>query len=109
MCHQFNKYSECGTIFVQDTTHIATKLRNRLLKPGITLPMGSFHVSIHHLIYLVENVQKSSHGLARADVIPLDKMNFDSFNKIIDQRVIEMLQTCVKDSEATIKYLSIMP
>lgn len=106
MCYQLNN-SDSGEVFVQDTTHVGVKLRNRLLKPNINLPMGSFHVSVSHLISLVENVQKSVHGLCQSDVCPNDRMNFHSFSKITDDRVIEALQKYVNNSEGTVKYLQI--
>lgn len=92
---------------VQDTTHIGTKLRNWLLKPDIVLPMGRIYVSINHLRSLLLNVHKSVHGLNRTDVYPYDRMDVQSFRKIIDDRVIEALQKHVNDSDATIKYLKI--
>lgn len=107
MNYQFSNYTQCGIIVVQDTTHIATKLRNRLLKPGINLPMGSSKVSITHLISLIEKVQKSIHGLCRSDVCVDDKMNYHSVENIMDNRVIEALQTQIENSEATVQYLKL--
>lgn len=34
-----------GFVYIQDTIHIATKLRNRLLKPSILLPMGKYSIA----------------------------------------------------------------
>lgn len=107
MNYQFSNYTQCGIIVIQDTTHIATKLRNRLLKPAIILPMGSSKVSITHLISLIEKVQKSDHGLCRSDVCVDDKMNYHSVEKIMDDRVIKSLQTQIENSEATVKYLKL--
>lgn len=95
------------TIVVQDPTHIGTKLRNRLLKMGISLPIGSYYVSVNHLKRLVHEVQKSVHGLAITDVCPSDRMNFESFRKITDERVIEALKKYVPGSEATVLYLKV--
>lgn len=92
---------------VQDTTHIATKLRNRLLKPNIVLPLGTHRINIGHLQSLVKNVQKSVHGLCMTDVCPIDRMNFSSFQKITDDRVIQSLSNNVTGSEATVKYLKV--
>lgn len=100
-------HPECGIIPVQDATHVATKLRNRILKPGIVLPMGSSHVSVEHLIRLLKDVQKSVHGLSQTDVCPVDRMNFKSFRKITDNRVIESLLQHVENSEATVQFLKL--
>lgn len=93
-----------GTVVIQDPTHVATKLRNRLLKPGISLPFGKFHVSIRHLKSLVKNVHKR--GLSMSDITPKDKMDYDSFDKITHESVIGALEK-VKSSEATVLYLKI--
>lgn len=86
---------------------LKNKFRNRTLKSLIHLPMGLFEVSIIHLQWLVKNVQKSVHALSQIDVCPVDRMNFDSFTKITDDRVLESLQIHVKNSDATVQYLKI--
>lgn len=91
-------------LVVQDTTHIATKLRNRLLKPNIILPLGTHRINIGHLKSLMADVQKSIHGLCQS-VCPIDRMNFSSFQKITDDRVIQSMSNNVIGSEATVKYL----
>lgn len=106
MTYLINKHPD-DTIVVQDPTHIGTKLRNRLLKIGISLPIGSYNVSINHLKNLVQNVQKSIHGLAIIDICPSDRMNFESFRKITDERVIDALKKYVPASDATVLYLKI--
>lgn len=107
MKHQFAVDQNRKFFVIQDTTHIGTKLRNRLLKPDIILPMGNRYVSINHLRSLLNNVHKSVHGLSKTDVYPYDRMDFRSFEKITDKRVIDSLQKHVKDSDATVKYLEI--
>lgn len=103
----FNLESAQQTTFIQDPTHIGTKLRNRLLKPSILLPMGLKQVSISHLKILINKVSKDCHGLVSSDIIPTDKQNFLSFQKITGRRVIDALNENVIDSEATIMYLKI--
>lgn len=88
-------------------THVATKLRNRLLNEPIKMVMGAKTVSIAHLKSLVKNVQKSVHGLNSSDVYLIDRQNFKSFEKIVDERVIKALEESVNNSEATVQYLKI--
>ena len=38
-----------GVCYVQDTIHITDKLKSRLLKPNIVLPMGNLFVDSSHL------------------------------------------------------------
>lgn len=107
MCYEINLRTENEITVIQDSTHIATKMRNRILKIGISLPMGKFEVSVDHLLMLIRKVSKSEHGLTRTDVCPEDRMNFASFQKMIDDRVVDSLKKYVKNSDATIMYLKI--
>lgn len=105
MCH-LTLYNE-DFHFIQDMTHIATKLRNRLLNEKVTLTMGSKTASIKHLKELIKNVNKSIHGLNPSDVSPFDRQNYKSFRKIIEDRVLEALNVNIKNCEGTVKYLQI--
>lgn len=106
MCYQITNNSNNGVEYVQDMTHIAVKLRNRLLSLR-NLTMGSHKVSIHHLRERLRNVNKSVHGLNNIDVFPMDRQNFRSFEKIVDERVVEALKNNVKDCEGTVMYLQL--
>lgn len=94
-------------ICTQDHIHFGNKCRNRAQKDGINLPMGRFQVSIMHLRSLVKDVQKSIHGLSQMDVCPIDKMNYNSFEKITSDRAIDALQKYIKQSDATVLYLKV--
>lgn len=94
-------------VFIQDTIHIGTKLRNRLLKAGILMPMGSKLVSISHLKTLLVTIPKSVHLLVRTDICPQDRQNYNSLEKIMSDHVIEALEKNVIGSEATVMYLRI--
>lgn len=91
----------------QDSVHIATKMRNRMLKPSILLPMGSVQISVSYLKILIATVPKDFHGLVLSDICPEDRQNYSSFEKMSNQRVIGCLKKYVPDSEATILYLEI--
>lgn len=92
---------------VQDPTHIATKLRNRLLKPDTELQMGNEKVSVKHLIALINRCPKEIHGLSLSDVSPEDRQNFASFQKITTTRVLNVLKVYVQESRGTVKYLKL--
>lgn len=92
--------------FVQDMTHVATKLRNRGLKTSIVLPLGNKQISFAHLkILLNSTVPKSIHGLTISDIDPKDRQNYRSFEKITSERVRNALSEYVMDSEGTVKFL----
>lgn len=92
---------------VQDPTHLGGKMRNRILKPSICMPMGQKQVSVGHLKMLIDSVPKDIHGLVRSDILPDDKQNFRSFEKVTDHRVLDALTKNIVDSEATVLYLKI--
>jgi len=58
--------TQFSQFFVQDTVHIGTKLRTRILKPGIDLPIGSYTVFITHLFQLTELYSKDKHLLTKS-------------------------------------------
>ena len=67
-----------GICYVQDTVHIAVKLKSRLLKPHIVLPMGKFFVNSSHLHAVKLTFQKDKHGLRERDTDHKDRQNFQA-------------------------------
>lgn len=101
-------YFNCSVtniIYIQDTIHIGTKLRNKLLQPSSLIPLGTKQVSISHLKILIKNVPKDEHGLVLKDICPDDRQNYDSLRKTCKSRVLRSLQNFVPESEATVMYL----
>lgn len=60
---QKNNSDSCALqeVYVQDTVYIGTKLRTRLLKPGIILPMSKYNASVSHLYEITEKFSKDKH------------------------------------------------
>ena len=54
-------------VFVQDTVHLAVKLKSRLLKPRIALRMGDYTATGGHVQALRTTFQKDQHGLRLRD------------------------------------------
>lgn len=77
---------------VQDSIHIATKSRNRMLRPSVAMPMGQKQVSVSHLKILIASISKDVHGLVKSDILPEDRQNYRSFEKITEPRVLEALE-----------------
>ena len=73
----------CSVAFVQDTVHIAVKLKSRLIRPSIVLPMGNYLAGVHHLKMLQATLGKDEHGLRERDIDHKDKQNFDAVSHII--------------------------
>lgn len=90
---------------IQDTIHIGTKLRNRML--GHKLRMGDYDVSMEHLSILEVTFTKEQHGLCSITINPKDRQEFDSVLRICDEKVIDLLPN-VEGSEGTILYLRVM-
>jgi len=103
----YNSTSHEHQICIQDTTHIGTKLRTRLLKPSIILPMGRYAASLTHLQYLVDNYSKDKHFLTKSDLNSIDKMNFRAAEKMCSDKVIELMNS-IPDTNGTVAYLTVM-
>jgi hypothetical protein len=73
-------YSLCC---VQDMVHIGVKLKSRLLKPSVVLPMGSYIASSAHLHILIKLYGKDAHGIRRRDLDHKDKQNFAAVEHLI--------------------------
>lgn len=92
-------------IVIQDTVHIGTKLRNKLLNLSALLPMGEHLVSITHVTTLLRKVPKEIHGIVRSDIMPQDRQNFSALQKQMEDRILNVLQENVIGSEGTYMYL----
>lgn len=98
---------ETNLLCLQDTVHIGTKLRNRLLATVIVLVLGSRIISVAHLKLLINNVPKEVHGLVLKDICPDDRQNYGSLEKVMQPRVIDALTKHVVGSEGTVMYLQL--
>ncbi|KAJ1530217.1 hypothetical protein ONE63_005144 [Megalurothrips usitatus] len=94
------------THFIQDTIHILTKLKTRMLAPSILLPVGQYVISPTFLQCLIETVDKLEHGIVLSDLKPTDKMNFKAIDKMCNIRVLESLKQ-IPGSEGTRVFLEI--
>lgn len=107
------KWFTCGfkttpPFYFQDTVHVATKLRNLLLRTisnATKLPFGKYFIDWHHLQTLLETFPKDEHQLTATVLNPIDRQNFSSALRICHPRVIEMLNNNIKKSEGTAFFL----
>lgn len=90
---------------VQDIVHIGVKLKSRLLKPSIILPLGRYIVTSSHFNMLVKTLSKAKHGLKAKDLDHHDKQNFDAVQNII--RASQLLQD-MPDALGTQHYVAVM-
>lgn len=88
----------------QDPVHIGGKMRNRLLKPSLIMPMGKCFVSAGHLNILIDHVSKDKHMLNSSDLSSKDIMNFASVVKICDPKIWHLLKSNVPGSEGTASF-----
>ncbi|CAF4536306.1 unnamed protein product [Rotaria sp. Silwood2] len=94
-------------IFLQDGTHLCTKIRNRILSKHVQLKMGSYKVSIKHLYDLIKNTNKFDHNLSKSDLNIHDKQNFTSCQRICSDNVLNLLM--INDQwKATYNYMLIL-
>lgn len=96
-------------LHIQDHIHIGTKLKTRLLKPTVILPLRKkCVVSSGHLVELIQTTSKDQHELCLTDINPQDKMNFRSVQKISDKKVPALIRSKVQNSEGTATYLEMI-
>lgn len=109
------QWFSCGNslvcpIYVQDTPHNVTKLRNWFLKSrSDKIPIGNkFVIDVNHLQYLIDTESKDKHFLTKTTLNPVDRQNYKSALRMCDQRVIDLLKQRVHNCDATVKFLEIM-
>lgn len=99
---------------MQDSIHLANKLKNRLYDTAIDLKIGNYYATVNHLKMLIDSqdLSRSDHMLTYTDVnagdTTHDKMNFDSTKKICTENIINLLQKFVEGSNGTVFYLRII-
>ena len=57
------KYST-SIAYVQDPVHVAVKLKTRITKPSIVLPIGRYLAGIHHLQLVITTFPSMAYGCA---------------------------------------------
>lgn len=113
---QFPSWFSCGEthscpFYMQDPIHIATKLRNLLLRTILDrkrLPFGTFSIRVQHLFDLLRKVPKDKHLLTPSTLNPTDRQNFKSVKLMCDPRVSKCLRDKVPGSDATILFLQMI-
>ena len=90
----------------QDSIHLVTKWRNRLLSSHAQLRFGDQFISIEHLHAIIRNddYSKLDHGLTTTDVNPKDRQNYGSCVRIASDDVLTLLVDNV-DTYGTFLYL----
>lgn len=93
--------------YVQDPTHIGTKLRNFLLRyKNKSLAFGTkYSIELDHLYILLNTVAKDQHLLTHSTLNPADRQNFASVLRMCSDKVTTLLKSRVKDSDATVLFL----
>lgn len=94
-------------LYIQDFVHVAVKLKARLLKPSVILPLGNFLAGSHHLKFLLTTFTKDQHGIRHKDLEHKDKQNFEAVSRITTRCVFDLLEQ-VPDAKGTMHYLKCM-
>lgn len=109
------EWFSCGNnlsppFYIQDTPHIATKLRTWTLKTkgarnAKKFPFGNFFIDIAHVQRLLDEKSKGLHRLTKTVLNPIDRQNYDSAKRLFHPRVMNLLKEIVPRSDATVKFL----
>ena len=78
--------------YIQDTVHITVKMKSRLLKPSILLPMGNYTAGAHYLSIIKTTFHKGEHGIRERDLNQKDKQNYDSVLHITSSSTFQLLK-----------------
>ena len=90
---------------VQDTVHIAVKLKSRLLNPSIALRIGCYVAEGSHLRKIQTKYNKDQHGLRERDLNHQDKQNYDAVLRIV---IASHLLHNIAEAQATKCYVGLM-
>lgn len=90
--------------YVQDIVHVAVKLKSRLIKPSIVLPLGKYVAGVHHLRLVHNNFNKDEHGLRERDINHKDKQNYEAVLRMTSKSMFHLLKS-VPDAKGTSTYL----
>jgi len=93
--------------YIQDTVHIAVKMKLRLLKPSTVLSLGKFTTGLHHLQILVESFPKEQHGIRHKDTDCKDKQNYEAVLRISRPTALKILKQ-LPDGRGTLQYLYVL-
>lgn len=104
---QANYSTEDCASYAQDTVHIATKLRTRLLNDKIKLRFGDFYATAKQLEQLIAEHSKDKHLLTKSDLKLEDKMNFKAAEKLCSNNVINLLEQAPQN-KGIVAYLKLM-
>ena len=77
--------------YIQDMVHLAVKLKSRLLRPSIILPLGKYTAGGHHLRLLHNSFSKDHHGLREKDINHKDKQNYEAVLRMTSDSVMKLL------------------
>ena len=93
--------------YVQDVVHVAVKLKSRLIKPSIVLPLGHYVAGVHHLHLVHTNFNKDEHGLRERDINHKDKQNYEAVLRMTSKTMFHLFKS-IPDAKGTSAYLFIM-
>lgn len=79
---------------VQDIVHLGVKLKARLMKPGIILPMGMYVASATDLRMILQSFGKEVHNIRTKDLDHKDRQNLEAVDHLTSDSVINLLGRC---------------
>lgn len=83
------------------------RLRVRLLKTSVHLPMGQYEVSAAHVKHILDTEPRLSHELTATDLSTTDKMNFRAVVRLTSESTLRCIRK-QDDATATELYLTLM-
>ena len=76
----------------QDYIHCGKKVINHLKHSSKTLMLGEYWVHMHHVQCVMDNFPAMTHGLRQSDIDRIDRMNWESAQRLMFPKVRECLE-----------------
>lgn len=83
------------------------RLRVRLLKQSVQLPMGQYEVSATHVRHVLDTEPRLAHELTATDLDTKDKMNFRAVVRLTSDATLKCIRK-QDDADGTLAYLELM-
>ena len=93
--------------YIPHIAHVAVKMKPRLIKSSIVLPLGKYLAVVHHLRLIQQTFGKDQHGLRERDINHKDKQNYDAVLHMTSKSVMTLL-TKIPDAKGTHAYLDVV-
>ena len=96
-----------GIAYVQDVVHLAVKMKARLLRSSIVLPLDPFLAGVHHLHLIQASYGKDTRDMRENNIDHKDRQNYDAVLHITSGSVLGLVLE-MQEALGTYTYQKVM-